>query len=171
MAERVAIIGNAGGGKSTLARKLAARRNLPCFDLDALVWKPGWTLAEQADYEAEHARLIAGERWLIEGLGWASSRPARLRRATEIVFVDMPLWMHFWLLAERQIAWAKGELAHPPAGIHDYVTTEDMFKSFWEVERDEMPEVRRLIDAEERRGNKVIRIASVEELNSFSESI
>lgn len=29
---------------------------------------------------------------------------ARLERATEIVVIDLPLWMHFWLAAERQIA-------------------------------------------------------------------
>jgi hypothetical protein len=32
----------------------------------------------------------------------------RLARANAIVLVDTPLWMHFWLAAERQIAWAQG---------------------------------------------------------------
>jgi adenylate kinase family enzyme len=168
MSERVVVIGNAGGGKSTLARKLAAKRDLPYIEIDRLVWQPGWQLTEEVVYQAEHARLSAGDRWLMDGFGWLNSMAARLERATEVIFVDMPLWMHFWLLAERQIAWAKGELAHPPAGVHDYVKTEDMFRSFWETERDEMPELRRLIDAEERRGKKVIRIASVDELNGFS---
>jgi adenylate kinase family enzyme len=168
MTERVVVIGNAGGGKSTLARKLAAKRDLPCIEIDALLWQPGWQLTEESVYQAEHARLIARDRWLMDGFGWLNSMANRLERATEIIFVDMPLWMHFWLLAERQIAWAKGELTHPPAGIRDYVTTEDMFRTFWEVERDEMPAVRCLVDAEERRGKKVIRIASVDGLNQFS---
>ncbi len=38
---RVAIIGNAGGGKSTMARKLAAARGLPYFAVDKFQWRPG----------------------------------------------------------------------------------------------------------------------------------
>jgi hypothetical protein len=57
---------------------------------------------------------IAGDEWVIEGLGRKDSIPARLKRATEIILVDLPLWIHFWLAAERQMAWAKGPIDHPP---------------------------------------------------------
>jgi adenylate kinase family enzyme len=40
--ERIAVIGNAGGGKSTLARALASRRRLPYVEIDALLWRGGW---------------------------------------------------------------------------------------------------------------------------------
>ena len=113
--ERIALIGNAGGGKSTLARALATRRGLPYVEIDALLWRDGWLPAPEDGYEAEHARLIAGPRWVIDGLGRLESLAARLARASEIVLVDLPLWMHFWLAAERQIAWTKGDIAHPPA--------------------------------------------------------
>jgi adenylate kinase family enzyme len=36
-AGRIAIIGNAGGGKSTLARAMAARRGLPLTEVDKLL--------------------------------------------------------------------------------------------------------------------------------------
>jgi hypothetical protein len=44
-AARVVIIGNAAGGKSTLARTLAARRDLPLVEMDRLLWRKGWQLA------------------------------------------------------------------------------------------------------------------------------
>src|SRR5690242_17103800 len=103
---RVVIIGNAGGGKSTLARKLAVRRGLPYVEIDAVLWLPGWRTASDDVFDAEHARIIADDRWVIDGLGRRASIPSRLARADEIIFIDMPLWMHFWLAAERQIAWA-----------------------------------------------------------------
>src|SRR5258707_13296266 len=103
-------------------------------------------------FEAEHAQLIDQACWVIDGLGRRESIPARLSRATEIVAVDMPLWMHFWLAAERQIAWSVGRLDHPPAGAAEMPPTEDLFRTIWEVDRDWMPEIRRLIDAEESRG-------------------
>jgi hypothetical protein len=53
----------------------------------------------------QHAEAVAEAAWVIEGLGRQDSIPARLARATEIILVDLPLWVHFWLAAERQMAW------------------------------------------------------------------
>jgi adenylate kinase family enzyme len=42
---RFAIIGNAGGGKSTLARVLARQRRLRHVEIDELLWQEGWKLS------------------------------------------------------------------------------------------------------------------------------
>ena len=165
--ERVVVIGNSGGGKSTLSRRLAARFDLPCTDLDCLLWLPGWQLASEEIYRAEHARLIAGERWLLDGLGMHDSIAARLARATHIVLIDMPLWMHYWLAAERQILWAAGRLQHPPAGIAEAPPIHGLFKTIWENDQ-AMPGIRSLVDMEERRGKRVFRLSSVEDLDGFA---
>ena len=39
---RIAIIGNAGGGKTTLARKIGATLNIPIAHVDAIQYQPGW---------------------------------------------------------------------------------------------------------------------------------
>jgi adenylate kinase family enzyme len=168
MTERIAVIGNAGGGKSTLARALAARHGLPYVEVDSLLWQPGWQLAPADIYEAEHARLIAQQRWVIDGLGRLESLAPRLQRASEIVFIDMPLWMHFWLAAERQIAWAKGEIAYPPAGASKMPPTEALFQTIFEVDRDWMPQIRRLVDEAEGAGTLVRRIGDVAALEHYS---
>ena len=61
---RIAEIGNSGGGKSTLARRLAAWRSLPLVGVDALLWQPGWQLAPILEYERAHAEAIGRESWL-----------------------------------------------------------------------------------------------------------
>lgn len=165
--ERIAIIGNAGGGKSTLARRLAVSRNLPLTEVDKLLWKPGWIEATNEEYEARHAPLIAGERWLIEGMGKLESIPARLMRATWIIVIDMPLWMHFWLAAERQIEQALGTLEHPIAGLGEPISTRDMFETLWWTEQDWMPAIRAAIDAAEASGVKITRLASVDAIDAF----
>jgi len=53
---RVVIIGNASGGKSTLARKLAPHRDLPLTEIDRLLWQPGWKLTLPELYAHCHAR-------------------------------------------------------------------------------------------------------------------
>ncbi len=168
---RILIIGNAGGGKSVLARNLAAKRGLPYREIDAITWKPGWEAYSQAEYEAAHAKLIAEEDWVLDGLGWTETLAERFARATEIILIDMPIWMHFWLAAERQIQWAMGKLENPVGGIAEMPTTRGMFQTLWETDRDMMPEIRRLTVLAERNGKKVTRIASVEDLDRIAASL
>jgi adenylate kinase family enzyme len=165
---RIAIIGNAGGGKSTLARRLAKQRGLRHVEIDQLLWQEGWKLSPADVYLRRHAELISSDGWIIDGLGQQASIPDRLSRATEIILIDMPLWIHFWLAAERQIAWASGRLEHAPGGVSKMPPTDALFRTVWEVERTWMPEVRALCANAEANGTAITRIASMEELNAFA---
>ena len=165
--KRAVIIGNSGGGKSTLARKLGSAWQCSPVEIDGMMWQPGWKLTPVEIYNAEHARLIGGDQWIIDGLGRLDSIPARLARATDIVLVDMPLWVHFWLAAERQIQWSSGQIEHPPAGMASMPSTEALFRTIWEVDQSWMPEIRRLVTLEEQRGKRVFRLGSVAELDGF----
>ena len=165
--QRVAVIGNAAGGKSTLARRLAARIDLPHVELDVLLWQPGWQPTPRTTYDAEHRQQIAAKRWVIDGLGRRESIPARLQRATDIALIDLPLWMHFWLAAERQLAWAAGQLDHPPAGATAMPPTEALFRTIWEVDRDWMPEIRAMVADAEKNGKRVHRLTTIEAVDRF----
>jgi len=168
--KRAVIIGNSGGGKSTLARRLGAAWKCDHVEIDALLWQQGWRLTPADIYNAEHARLIAGEAWIIDGLGRLDSIPGRLARATDIVLVDMPLWMHCWLAAERQIRWSAGTIENPAAGLTEMPTTEALFRTIGDVDQNWMPEIRRLVAIEEQRGKRVFRLGSVSELDGFDGS-
>jgi adenylate kinase family enzyme len=165
--KRAVIIGNSGGGKSTLARRLGSAWQSRPVEIDGLLWQPGWQLTPVEVYAAEHARLIGEENWIIDGLGRLDSIPARLARATDIVLVDMPLWIHFWLAAERQIQWATGAIERPPAGLAAMPSTEALFRNIWEVDQSWMPEIRRLVALEEQRGKRVVRLGSIADLDGF----
>ena len=162
------MIGNSGGGKSVLARRIAARFDLPYIELDRMLWRQGWRLAAERSYRTAHARAVASERWVIDGLGRQDSLPERLARATDIVLIDLPLWVHFWLAAERQIAWAAGRITEPPAGIAEMPPTKGLFRTIWEVERDWMPELRQLAAAEAARGKTLVHLKLLEELDRFA---
>jgi len=168
--KRIVVIGNSGGGKSTLARRLRAAQACPHVEIDELLWQPGWKLTPVEVYDAEHARLIEKEDWIIDGLGRRASIAPRLTRSTDIVFVDMPLWMHFWLAAERQIKWSAGAIEHPPAGLSKMPPTEALFRTIWEVDQEWMPEIRRLIAIEEQKGKRIFRLGSVADLDRFENS-
>ncbi len=169
--DRTAVIGNSGGGKSTLARLLANRHDLPYIEIDRLLWRPGWEPAPEEEYNAEHDLIVAQDRWLIDGLGRKESASPRLERATAIVLVDMPLWMHFWLAAERQIAWAKGDLVHAPGEILQMPPTEALFRTIWRNDQDWMPFLRDLSRQREQAGARVERIRSVDHLSKVQQAL
>jgi adenylate kinase family enzyme len=165
--KRLVVIGNAGGGKSTLARRLADKFGLPYHEIDALLWLPGWVLQSEDVFEAAHQNILAEERWVVDGLGRLDSIEARLRRASDIVLVDMPLWRHFSFAAKRQLDWATGNLAHPPAGISEMPGMDALFETMWLVDQDWMPKIRAMVAAEEAQGKPVTRLRSPSELDEY----
>jgi hypothetical protein len=168
---RIVIIGNAGGGKSTLARKLAERRGLRHVEIDRLLWQDGWVLTPTDVYMRQHREIIRQETWIIDGLGQQASIPERIDRATDVILIDMPIWMHFWLAAERQIAWANGALDQPPGNILQMPPTQGLFRTIWDVDQTWMPNVRGLCAEAEAKGKIVVRLASVDDLNAFVRAI
>lgn len=120
---------------------------------------------------SQHAEIIQGDDWVIDGLGQQASIPDRLSRAMDIILVDMPLWMHFWLAAERQIAWASGKLENTPGGIPQMPATQGLFKAIWEVEQTWMPSIRTMCADAESYGKTVYRLKSVEELDTFVQAM
>ena len=167
---RIVILGNTAGGKSTLARRLADSRGLPYVEIDRLYWQGDWSVTPADVYERQHAEAIARDTWIIDGGGDLASIRARTDRATEIILIDLPLWVHFWRAAERQTAWAAGLLEHPPAGIADVPPTGRLFEIIWNVDREWMPHLRVLCDEQEASGKRVIRLRSTEELDAFAQA-
>jgi len=162
---RVAVIGNAAGGKSTLASQIAVARRLPLIEIDKLLWQEDWRLASSEVYNAKHSGAIAGDRWVIEGLGSQASIPARLSRATEIVLIDLPLWVHFALAAERQVHW--NDQNAPPAGLSGRPPTMALFKTMWEVDQNWLPGIRELCrEAEQMK--RVTLLGSLKEIDAYS---
>lgn len=55
--KKVAVFGNAGGGKSNLSKRLAAVTGLPLVALDLIKYKPGGGEVPDEEYKTAHNQL------------------------------------------------------------------------------------------------------------------
>ena len=100
---RVAIVGSAGAGKSTLARQLGAILGLEVVHLDALFWKPGWVETPRPEWRVTQEGLVRRESWIIDG-NYGGTMEVRLASADTIVFLDFPRAICLWRVLKR---WAR----------------------------------------------------------------
>jgi adenylate kinase family enzyme len=114
--KRVAVFGNAGGGKSTLARQLAEITGLPLHVLDKLQFKEGGAAVPHDEYLKLHAGLLTRETWIIDGYGDSATVFERLAAADTLIYVDLTLPIHFWRVTKRLI---KGLFADPEGWPRD----------------------------------------------------
>ena len=108
--KRVAVFGNAGGGKSTLARQLAVITGLPLHVIDQLQFKEGGAAVPHDEYLKLHRDLLAQENWIIDGYGDTTTVLERCSVADTLIHVDLSLPIHYWWVTKRLI---KGLLADP----------------------------------------------------------
>ncbi len=118
--QRIAIIGNCGGGKSVLSRRLAERYDLPLTFVDAVRLLPFWRRRPLDEVHRILAEVEATDRWIIDGFGPDACIMQRFARADAIVFIDFPLWRHFWWVTKRQLQGiGRGPRPELPAGCRE----------------------------------------------------
>ena len=100
--KRLAVIGNACSGKTTLSKVLAAYFSLPLIHVDSIQFLSGMRLRPQ-DETRQILRDAAGsESWLIDGFGPLNTIESRFEKADLIVFLRLPLWLNYWWCLKRQ---------------------------------------------------------------------
>ena len=101
--KRVAVFGNTGGGKSTLARRLAELTRLPLYPLDLIQFKVGGGKVPHDEYLKAHADLVRGDEWIIDGFGCVVSAWERFSAADTLIYIDLPLFTHYRWVTKRLV--------------------------------------------------------------------
>jgi energy-coupling factor transporter ATP-binding protein EcfA2 len=143
--KRVAVFGNAGGGKSTLARQLAEITRL-------------------------HRGLLSCETWVIDGYGDDTTIWERLGAADTLIHVDLTLPVHYWRVTKRLI---KGLFADPEGWPKDsplWSSTMSSYKTIPLCHRYMTPRYRRLV-AEMAASKRVAHLRSPGEMAAFLDHV
>ena len=163
---RVAIIGNAGGGKSTLARKLSHALDIELFPIDRLQWKPGWIPAPSEEIRRQHSEILKQARWIIDGWGSQDIIAERFTASDTIIFVDHPLYVHYWWAIKRQIKCVFQPRIDGPEGFPMLPMTWPLLKMIWNIHHHARPQLLQLINSY-RDQKWVFHIRSPRELRRF----
>jgi hypothetical protein len=100
--ERINVIGTSCSGKTTLARAVAERLHLPCVELDALFWGPGWREVPMPAFRERLRAALTADTWVADG-SYASHRDITWERVDTVVWLDYPMPLVLWRWARRTV--------------------------------------------------------------------
>ena len=85
--KRIVILGCAGTGKSTFARRLGELTGAPVISLDE-IWQPHWDEKDVPAFRALIRKAHAGHEWISDGNFAVASFDIRLPRATLVIWIE-----------------------------------------------------------------------------------
>ncbi|MEH6942682.1 AAA family ATPase [Bacillus sp. JJ722] len=103
---RIHIIGSVGSGKTTLAKELSRKLNIPYYELDNVVWKRdknGDVIRTEKEREEYLNTIINTGRWIIEGVhneDWVANS---FQNADLIIFLDTKYSIRTYRIIKRFI--------------------------------------------------------------------
>lgn len=93
--KRILIIGNAGSGKTTFAKVLAEKTNLPLIHLDKLFWCGEWEHLSREEFDDVLQKELDKPEWIIDG-NFSRTLPHRLEYADTVFYFDLPTITCLW---------------------------------------------------------------------------
>lgn len=115
--KRIAVVGRAGAGKTTIALRLHEALGLPVVHLDALYWTPDWKEVGQDEFDRRQRWAIEEPEWIIDG-GYLSSAgwPDRRDRSDLVVVAEAPLLVCLWRVLARALMRGRARSDRPAGG-------------------------------------------------------
>jgi adenylate kinase family enzyme len=167
---KVAVFGNTGGGKSTLARQMAEVTQLPLYPLDVVQYQKGGGKIPHEDYLKAHGEILARPEWIIDGYGCPSSSWERFAKADTLVYIDFPRWIHYAWVTKRFL---KGFFVNPegwPENSPMWSSTLEGYRVVGLCHRHLTPKYRQLV-ADATSTKRVHHLRSPSEVRRFLETI
>jgi len=96
LGNKIAVVGVSAAGKSTLARLLALKLNLPLTHMDAIMWKPGWDYIGDEETIRKLTDASSQGKWIIEGFIDKNAYDTVLNNADSIIYLDYPRYIAAW---------------------------------------------------------------------------
>lgn len=87
--KKIVILGCAGCGKSTLAKKLGSQLNIPVLHLDTIYWKANWKEEDSQIFLEKQIEMIKKDAWILDG-NYRDTLDIRLKDCDTVIYLDYP---------------------------------------------------------------------------------
>jgi adenylate kinase family enzyme len=104
--KKIHIIGSVGSGKTTLAKKLSAKLQIPFYELDNVVWKrhkSGDIRRTENERKEYLNKIIHSEGWIVEGVHNEDWVENSFQNAELIIFLDTNYAVRTYRIIKRFI--------------------------------------------------------------------
>jgi adenylate kinase family enzyme len=120
---KVLVIGSAGAGKSTFARRLGETLRIEVIHLDALYWKPDWTETPKAEWLETVGELVRRDAWIMDG-NYSGTFDLRLKACDTLIFLDLPRLVCLWRVMKRLLRYYRRTRPDMAAGCNEKFNAE-----------------------------------------------
>lgn len=107
LGNRIRVVGS--GGKSSLARALGVKLDLPVIEIDAIHWLPNWI--ERPRHESvrivETAIESMPDGWICDGNYFSGAGNSSIAQADTVIWVRMPRLVVLWRVVRRSFRRAR----------------------------------------------------------------
>lgn len=87
--KKIIVIDCSGSGKSTFARKLSTKINIPLYYLDMIWHKPDKTTITEKEFDEQLKTLLQKVKWIIDG-NYQRTLDMRLKEYDSVFLLDIP---------------------------------------------------------------------------------
>ena len=99
--KKVAVFGKSGGGKSTFSKELSSLTGIPLLPLDLIEYLEGGEKVSEEQCLQKYNDVLKADSWIIEGFGTMETFQERLKAADTLIYIDLPMWVHYWRVTKR----------------------------------------------------------------------
>lgn len=102
--KRIMVIGvSPGVGKSTFAKQLDNKLDLPVYHLDTYYWQPGWVETDKETFADAQHKIVQGDEWIIDG-NYSATVAIRGKKADTIIYLERPLYVCLYRVLKRWVS-------------------------------------------------------------------